>query len=257
MERFRKLDRFQKIVLWSLAAMIAIFCVIYAVVTSKVGFLYQDTILIPKEKNGVTTYTGRVLSRDCSITVAEDRSVSFFFDEEIYGPYTAKEDAAAVPKDHDLREKMTGIEVKEADEILFRGGVLQLGGEDGFLMMVNEDGTDFGSIVSVVMSDGTVWDWNGNPVDPLEPSVTTILSLMRGPELTHKGHWFFWFIGVFLSAVIAVSILYADELFRWNLSFRINNAEYAEPSDWEIAGRYIGWIVLTVVTLVIYITGLR
>jgi hypothetical protein len=55
----------------------------------------------------------------------------------------------------------------------------------------------------------------------------------------------------------AVSILFADELFRWNLAFQIRNADRAEPSDWEIAGRYIGWTALTIMALVLYVMGLR
>ena len=62
---------------------------------------------------------------------------------------------------------------------------------------------------------------------------------------------------VFLSILNAVSILYADELFHWNLSFQIRNAETAEPSDWELMERYLSWTALTIVVLVIYIVGLR
>lgn len=52
-------------------------------------------------------------------------------------------------------------------------------------------------------------------------------------------------------------MLFADELFRWNASFLIRNAEDAEPSDWEIAGRYITWTVLPVMAAVIFILGLK
>ena len=55
----------------------------------------------------------------------------------------------------------------------------------------------------------------------------------------------------------AVSILYADELFRWDLSFQIQNAETAEPSEWEMMKRYLSWTVLTIMLLVLYIVGLR
>ena len=51
--------------------------------------------------------------------------------------------------------------------------------------------------------------------------------------------------------------MYADELFHWDLSFQIRNAETAEPSDWELMERYLSWTVLTIMLLVIYIVGLR
>ena len=80
---------------------------------------------------------------------------------------------------------------------------------------------------------------------------------MNDPELTHKGEWFAWFGALFICALNAISILFADELFRWNLAFRIRNADHAEPSDWEIAGRYIGWTVLSIMALVLFIIGLQ
>ena len=123
-------------------------------------------------------------------------------------------------------------------------------------MLYNEDGSwaDFG--VYATMSDGTTVDSDGNVVDTMSPKAGTILKLMKGPELTHKGNWTGWLCGVFLSIVTAVSILFVDELFRWNLSFQIRNAHRAEPSDWEIAGRYIGWVAIPIMALVVYIMGL-
>ena len=52
-------------------------------------------------------------------------------------------------------------------------------------------------------------------------------------------------------------MLFADELFRWNLAFQIRNVDHAEPSEWEIASRYLGWTVLTIMALVLYIMGLQ
>ena len=111
--------------------------------------------------------------------------------------------------------------------------------------------------VFYVDSDGTRRDQDGNRIDPAEPSVATILELIDGPVLTHKGAWYAWCGAVCISILNALSILFADELFRWNLSFRIRHVEDAEPSDWELAGRYIGWTVLTIMTLVIFVMGLQ
>ena len=90
----------------------------------------------------------------------------------------------------------------------------------------------------------------------MKPSATAILELMSEPELTSNGDWQIWFYSVLLSVITAVSVLYVDELFRWNLSFQIRNAERAEPSEWEIAGRDIGWTAFTVMALVFYSVGL-
>lgn len=63
-------------------------------------------------------------------------------------------------------------------------------------------------------------------------------------------------MAVVFSLLTAASMLFADELFRWNLAFQIRNVEKAEPSDWEIAGRYLSWTVLTLLVLGFYIGGL-
>ena len=100
-------------------------------------------------------------------------------------------------------------------------------------------------------------DENGNVIDPLEPDASVILDLMAGPEMTHKGEWSVWLGGVIICIITAISILFEDELFRWNLSFQIRNVEQAEPSEWEIASRYITWTALPMVAIAIFIMGLQ
>ena len=72
-----------------------------------------------------------------------------------------------------------------------------------------------------------------------------------------KGNWTAWLGALIISIFNAFSILYADEIFRWNLAFQIRDTDGAEPSDWEIAGRYVSWIILILVALIIYIMGLN
>lgn len=255
MERVKNLNRYQKGILLLLVAMIVIFGVVYSVVSSRVGFLYMDKIHQPREENGNTVYSGNIQGLESSFTVTPEREVIFRYGEKVYGPYTAKEDRTAIPEEDSLSAYMTGVEILKGDEIIFRGGILETGGANSYRMLVNEDGSANFS-VTVTVSNGTVMDGDGNVVDQMEPSISTILDLMEGPELTSKGQWIAWFCGIFISIMSAVSILFADELFRWNLAFQIRDVDYAEPSDWEIASRYIVWTVLPVIALVIYIKGL-
>ena len=258
MERIRNLDRYQKGILLVLVAMAVAFAGVYAVVTSRVGYLYNDQILEPVTENGNTMYRAEVQGEEWCFTVTPDKTVTFQCGEKTYGPYTAKEDPSAVPEEDDLAEHMTGVEVREKDEILFRGGILSFGeyGNRSW-MMYNEDGTTAGITAYAVMSDGTMITGDGQIIDPMKPSVYDILHLMEGPELTHKGVWFAWFAGLFISVIAAVSILFADELFRWNLVFRVRDVDLVEPSDWEIASRYIGWTLMTVIAFVAYVIGLQ
>lgn len=254
MEKLKELNRYQKGVLIVMIVMALVFAVIYPMTISRVGFAYKDKILVPAEENECTVYSGKLMGEQASFTVSEDKTVVFQHGDKTYGPYTAEEDSSAIPQDSEMTEYMTGVVLRQGEEILFRGGVLEHGGS---WWLYNEDGglDNFG--FSYVTSDGIERDENGNIIDPVEPSATTILELMKGPELTHKGEGFAWFGAVFICILNALSIFFADELFRWNLAFQIRNVDRAEPSDWEIAGRYIGWTVMTIMALVIFLMGLQ
>lgn len=254
MEKLKELNRYQKGVLLVMIIMALVFAVIYPMTISRVGFAYKDAILVPTEENGNTVYSGKLMGEQAVFTVSEDKTVVFQHGVKTYGPYTAIEDPTAIPKEEEMAEYMTGVEIRNGDEVLFRGGIFDTG---DYYWMYNEDGTSNMIGFSYVTSDGIERDENGNIIDPVEPSASTIWDLMNEPELTHKGEGFAWFGAVFICILNALSILFADELFRWNLAFQIRNVDRAEPSDWEIAGRYIGWTVMTIMALVIFIIGLQ
>lgn len=245
MQRIKDLGRYQKGLLLVMAAMILVFTVVYPVTIGRVGFAYGDTILVPSQEGGNTVYSGKMQGEQARFAVSPDKTVTFQYGGEAYGPYTAREDPSAVPEDMDF---LTGVEVLRGEEVLFRGGVEWR--EHPWLY--NEDGSLESMGFSVTVWGGT----DGNVPNSMEPSVSAILELMAGPELTHKGDWFAWFGGVAVCLAAAVLILFADELFRWNLSFQILHADRAEPSGWEMASRYITWTLLAVAALIIFLTGL-
>lgn len=256
MERIKQLNLYQKIILVLLAVMLAAFTIAYFVVSSRVGYAYKGAILLPHYENGSVVYTGRVHGEPVSITVTADKTVTVQYTEKVYGPYTAREDPSAIPEASELAKHMTGVEILQGDTVFFRGGALRSGGSDSGWILLDEDGSLHDMAVTYSTNDGVERDMDGNPIDQLAPSASAILTLMDGPELTSKGSWKAWFGGVFLSILTVALILFADELFRWDLSFRIRNADRAEPSEWEVAGRYISWTVLPIMALICYILGL-
>lgn len=256
MERIRQLNLYQKSILLILLVMAVGFTALYAVVSSREGILYGGAILQPREENGGTVYTGRIKREDAVFTVAADKTVTFTYGDKVYGPYTAKEDPTAIPEDQTDFSNMTGVEIREGDEVFFRGGVWMSGGYDRQMLLFDEDGILAGFDITYSTGDGLEYDSEGNVVDKMEPSALTILELMSEPELTHKGVWYGWFGGLVISLVTIIHILFADELFRWNLAFQIRNVRDAEPSEWEIMTRYIAWTVFPVLALACYILGL-
>ncbi len=131
--------------------------------------------------------------------------------DKTYGPYTMKEDPTAIPKDEELAEQMIGVEICNNDKVLFRGGVLDFGDD---YWLYNEDGTldNFG--FTYVTGDGIERDENGNVIDKIEPSASTIYELINDPELTHKGEALAWFGAVFICVLNVLSILFCGRIIQ-------------------------------------------
>lgn len=254
MDRIKSLDKYSQVLLLVIVVMIVVFCSIYAVTLSREGYLYQDRILEPRTENGNTVYAADVDGKQWRITVTPDKTVSFLCGEKQYGPYTARKDSSAIPVGHTFAKLMTGVEVREGDEIIFCGGIYDTG---NYWIMVNKDGTNFGHDVSVTTVNGTTFNSDGEIIDPMRPSVSKVLHLMDGPELSHKGNGFFCFFGVAVSLMAAVNILFADELFRWHFAFRTRDPDLLEPSDWEIAMRPVAWTITVLLALIVFLFGLQ
>ena len=184
MKRFRDLDRYPRIILIALLIMAVVFAGIYGITTSRVGFRHNDKIYVPRQENGVTLYEARADGQDCVFTVTDD-TVTFAWGPKTYGPYTLREDPTAVPADDPIASSMTGIEILDGNKVFFRGGVTD---EQEDFWLVSEDGQHPYTMI-VTMSDGIEYDSNGNPIDHMKPTPRQIVSLLRGPELTHRGQW--------------------------------------------------------------------
>ena len=246
MERFKTLDYRQKWIFLIMGVMVLVFSIMYPVTLSRVGYSYRDAILVPHEAEGTTVYSGKIQGEAASFTVTQDKTVTFQYGDFTYGPYTVKEDPQAAPESGDLADSLSGVEIWRQDSRLFRGGARKLD-QHGWLLYY-ENGEPYGLEIKITTG--------GNSAAQMEPSLATILDLAMGPELTHKGHWLPWFLGILLCVVNAVSILYADELFRFWLSFRIESPELAEPTDLEITGRYFGWGAMLIGIFVVFVIGL-
>lgn len=255
MQRVKELNRYQKTVLVLSAVLAVVFAVIYAAEAFRVGYVYQGSILVPQEENGCTVYSGRVDWEDACFTVTQD-TVTFQRGESTYGPYTVREDPTAVPKEYQSAQ-MTGVEILDGDKVYFRGGVRRSAFDDSALDLYAENGTSEEIQILYVGSDGIVRDADGNIIDQYVPSAAVILELLAGPELTSRCSWPICFFGTVVVLLNIALILFADEAFRLGLIFRVSNVESVEPSEFEIAGRYIAWTILPILAVVVYIAGLR
>lgn len=145
------------------------------------------------------------------------------------------------------------MELRVGERVLFRGCAWKSGDD---LVCIGEEGYPIGLIFSYT-TNGIEYDSQGNVVDPMEPKVYAILELLSGPRLEHKGAWIGWLWALIIAGFILLSMLRADDIFRWRLSFRINNPWDTEPTDWELLQRNLGWTLAALTVLILCIFGLQ
>ena len=240
MDRYQNLSGYQKFIIFTLIILFVIFTVVYALTISQVGYGYMGTILVHSTENENDVYAGEI------------QVVTFVYGEKTYGPYTVKDDPTAIPKGKNCTR---GVEIRDGNAVFFRGGYFYA---EGMRFLYSEDGSSSDMGFTITSSGGgIVTDGNGNIIDTMKPSARTILSLAEGPKLTHRGSWIYLWFGFFLSAATILSVLFADELFRFRLAFHVQDADMAEPTDWEVSRRGIGWGVSALLIFILYIVGLQ
>ncbi len=132
MEKIKNLNFYQKCLLIVMVIMVLIFAVIYPKTISRVGYRYNGAILVPMQENGNTIYSGKIDGEQTKIIVSEDKTVVLQHGDKTYGPYIMKEDPTAIPQDNEAKEQMIGIEIRNGEKLLFRGGVLDAGDDELF-----------------------------------------------------------------------------------------------------------------------------
>ena len=257
MERIKNLEMYQKIILILLLVMLLAFTICYCILSSQEGIMYRGSFLRCSREGDTILYSGKINGEEAAFRVTPDKFVYFTVSDRSYGPYSVREDATAVPQEYITSQYMTGIEVRNGEDVIFRGVAHKTGSDNSGYVLIDENGDIAGLNFQITTSSGAAVDSEGNVIDLLSPPVGTVLQLLDGPQLVIRCQWIGWFLGTFCSVAVTVSILFADEIFRWNLSFHIRDVEDAKPSDWELSRRFFGWISLIVMALISYIVGLK
>lgn len=254
-ERIRNLSGYQKAILLAMAAMVLVFSVVYLLTVRRVGYLYQGTILVPTQEDGATVYTGSIRNTAAQFRVTENQ-VTFRYGDTQYGPYTMESDPTAVPSQQDSEEGFVGIEIRDKGKVVFRGGVQKL--QDHYFFIHSDGSSDLHNLYYEDAVTGVVYNAETGEVhDRMAPTIRDIYALLTTPPLTHKGEGMAWLAGVVICIVNAATLLFADELFHWKMSFLLRNAEGAEPSDWQLGQRFISWATLGILALVVFVLGLQ
>ncbi len=227
--RFHRLTRAQKIVLLVTVLLVLVFTVLYPLAFFQQGNWYGGSFLTFSQNRETVTYTGRVEGEPLTITVDGDKTISTQWGDVRRGPYTVREDPTALPQE--AWGGMTGVEVREGDNLLLRGGW-----QPDMDAAMTQDGRLLFSAVSPFPAD--------------------ILRLWSGPVLVRRANIGWYFPGLLLAVLGILSLLFAEELFRWNLSWQISDPDSAEPTGWEIGRRTVYAALFALLALVCWIMGL-
>lgn len=249
-QKWPELSIGQKVIFCIQIVLIVLFLILYSTVGNQKILRYQNASLRCTVDGETVTYSGRVNGDATSFSIT-GTTVEYRRGARAI-TYTVTEDPSAIPAkesmdlDSDiLYQKMSGVEVRKDGEVLFRGGWVPF---SSTLVLYNEDGsTTFPGSTIIYSSTGAGLE---------DPGASTILRILYQPSVIQRANFLGLFCGILLCIVNMVSLLYADSIFRWNLRFRIRNAEDAEPSEWELFSRWIAWFGCTVLAVVCFILGL-
>lgn len=241
------------------AFLVLLFLVLHLTVGRQQIITYHDETLCRHIRGDVTTYSGTVNGEKAVFTVT-GTTVEYRLGSTKYGPYTITSAPDAVPDEDDLphylpyTETLKGVEIRKDGKLLFRGAYQDSG---SLFYVVDSQGNVshgdeqlFGLIDSGYSGDVYGYSYEA------EPGASSILKIAAAYGVVQRGSLGLFLLGALLCVINTVSILYVDELFRWNLRFSIRNAENAEPSEWELFSRWIGWIGFIIAALVAFIYGL-
>ena len=229
----------EKALLLALAGMAVFFFFLYLILSRMPGVEYYDALLLRRGEGEVVTYSGKARGQRVEFQVTEEGAVTYVVDGQARGPYTVVRDPSAA-----LDDFLTGVEVRLGEEVLFRGGWLP---DKDVPYLEDQWGTpQLQQYFQSKGEDGTL---------PRDPSAAFLIQLVLEPDLRCRGQWELYALGLLLSLAAVPLILYAEQLFRWNLRFSIRDPERAEPSDWELFSRKLSWVILTGMALVLYILG--
>lgn len=214
---------------------------------------YRDGHLRYEQQGEAAVYSGRVEGRQVKYVVSPGPTVEFWLDGALDSAYTITEDPTAIPEADKApmfgnSEDLVGIEIRKDGGVWFRGAYPAWGAYSSYYWLVDENGRS-DSLDSI-----TIVGTSTPPPDPA-PTPKNILTMANGPEVSRRGHAEFILLGLLVGATCLVTLLFEDQLFRWNLSFQIQNPYGAEPSDWELFGRWVGWVAMTGVALLCFTLG--
>lgn len=233
----------QKVLLILLAAMAVLFAVLTALVHGQPLVRWADGLLRPSQEDSAAVYTGTIHGESAVIQVypdGEDTVVAFTIGSRLHQTGRVVWPDGTIPREYG--GSVPRIQIFLDDQLLFSGGCDKASG-----ILYREDGS-WEPEISVLIGTSYSGYW-----DSFELNAYDVILFALGPETTHQGSWAFYGLAVFLSLIAAVDIAFPRALFNLRYSFAVNNPE---PTDLFLAMQKVGWVILVIAALILYIWGL-
>ena len=252
-EKWTEMSWFRRILLLWMAAMILGFGIAMPVVRAAQGIEYGDDFLRLRQEGEVRYYEGEVDWEDAAFTVWPGGRVEYRWGEYTCGPYQVSVVPDAAPEG--FGSAMTGLEIRQGDQVLFRGGYLK----DSFQILYQENGEplwDTRIPYSVAGGETVIGEAGQVNIREKQPSLTALARAALDPELVRRGSVGIY-LGVTLLALLnAVQICFPGFFFRLSLWGHVRNVDDAEPSEFYIGVERAEWVLLALLMPVLYWYGL-
>lgn len=265
-EKWASWPIYRRAMLVATVGLMVLATVLYLTVGSQKGFEYGGSFYELTAVDGTMTYTANAYEwhegnttiqsgagRETVYTVTPVLNSGFMVEcrmgDETFGPYQV----AAV----DLADLSTrvlgfyldgGMEITNVTtgELLFRGGYIRSSGGYAFLLDENKEG-----------EASSIGDF-APPKPKKGPNCDDLYHFTFGAEasMTSRADWTLYFYALLLAAFNAAFIVYAEEFFVWDMSFRVREPEKTAPSEWELFSRHAAWAVFLLLEGVLLLIGL-
>lgn len=244
-KRWQEMDWGRRVILLAQPVMFVLLLIVFLILGQQQVTAYGDAYLRYQQQGETAVYSGRVDGYDVRYAVPSGQVVEFWLNGALDSTYTITEDPTAIPQTEDTAsfspDFFTGIEIKKDGAVWFRGAY----SPTSSFWLLDEAGNNLA--ISITF---------GTETSEPEPTPGDILRFANGPAVPRRGEGLLLLLGLLFSVVCIVSLLFEEQLFRWHLSFRVQDPYGAEPSEWELFGRWVGWISLTGLELFCYIAGI-
>lgn len=196
--RWRRLSPVQKALAVLIPVAALLFAALYALFPRAEGIRFGGEFLAAKEVGEERVYTGEIDGEELTLLREENGTVWCTKGGETWGPYTLTEAPEALPADPVA--DMRGVELREGETFLFRGGWSR---EKGIFRL----------------PDGT--EWMGPVTEGWQPNVWGIMEVLEGPELDRGEMGLSFWVGLALLALALVGLLFDDLLPEYNPFYHI------------------------------------